>query len=793
MFLNYLKITLRNLIRHKAFSLINISGLAIGMTCCFLILIWVLDEVSYDRFHENANDIYRVIARIKNDNGITSTCWTPLPLGPSLKQEYPEVAEYARCTLGESSSLQHEDTIFNEKIYWVDPGFFQIFSFKVLEGDLENALETPTSLVITRKIAKKYFGTDQEIVGRVLKLGNRTDFKITAMIEDVPENSHLEFDIMAPISILGRVGFRFENWGAYLTMTYIQLQKNASHLDFNQKIAKVIENHQGSFTYSVDIELQPLTEIHLHSDFNGERAKVGSISNVYILSVIASFILIIACINFMNLSTARSVSRQKEIGIRKVVGAQRAQLVIQFYGESIFFAILALLVSLGLVKLLLPAFNTLAGKELTLGLAGGWRMVTAIGFITFFTGIVAGSYPAYYLSSLQPGRVLKGGTKSGTKNILLRKALVVSQFALSILLIISTTIIHSQLQFIKNKDLGYDKKNVMIIRMPALNVIRGGGRHETLKNELVKNPDVLGVAATTLNPTNMERSSIGLNWRGKEPDSQIKVNYNVVTIDFIDTMRMKVLEGRGFSSEIASDRNSVALLNEEAAKVMGFEEPIGEIITAGERIRINVIGVLKDFHFQPVHKKIEPMLIATGPVRSGYTLIRLSGKRTPETIGFIQKTWQTIYPKIPFDYHFLEEDYDRQYRAEERIGTLLNYFAILAVFIACLGLFGLASFSTEQRTKEIGIRKVLGASAVRIVLLLMKDFLKLVVIANIIAWPFAYYFMNSWLQNFAYRTSVNLLIFIAAGILSLLIAVLTVSIQSAKAASADPIKALRYE
>jgi ABC-type antimicrobial peptide transport system permease subunit len=440
----------------------------------------------------------------------------------------------------------------------------------------------------------------------------------------------------------------------------------------------------------------------------------------------------------------------------------------------------------------LSSFNTIAGKELALGLASNWQVIVSIGLITFLTGIIAGSYPAYYLSSLQPGRVLTGGSKSGKKSVLLRKILVVFQFALSILLIISTAIVHSQLQYIKNKDLGYDKKNVMIIRMPSGHTF--DSNHDTLKNELLKNPGILGVTASALNPTNMERSSIGLNWRGKDPDAQITIHYNVVNIDYIKALNMEVIEGRGFSDEIAGDRSQVALLNEEAVKVMGFENPIGEIITVYGRIEVKIIGVLKNFHFQPVHKKIDPIIVGTGPLRGGYTMIKLSGELVPETIGFIKKTWQSIYPQILFDYHFLEEDYDQLYRTEERMGTLLNYFAILAVFIACLGLFGLASFTTEQRTKEIGIRKVLGASVSRIILLLSKDFLKLVLIANILSWPLAYYLVTTWwLQNFAYRTSINWLIFILSGVFSILIALITVSVQSAKAATANPIESLRYE
>jgi len=790
MVFNIIKIAFRNLFKYKAFSLINIFGLAMGMTCCFLIMLWVLDELSFDRFHENSSEICRAIVTVKNDNGLSTSIYGPTPLGPALKREMPEVVEYTRYLAAPQLSFHHENDVFNEKVMFVDPGFFKMFSFPAIDGDLDKALAEPLSLVITRRIAKKYFRTDKDVVGKVLKMNNKWDYIVKAVIEDVPLNSHLDFDVLAPFTNLKYTGRKMDNWMRNNAITYIQLGKNVPLEPFNKKIVKYLEKHMTKFTFSEDLFFQPLEKIHLHSDFKGDKSRLGNITHVYILSIIALFILVIACINFMNLSTARSENRVTEIGVRKVVGAQRTHLIAQFYGESIFLSIVALLAALGIVILLLPYFNILSGKQLTLDLTGNWQVITGLGLITFFTGVIAGSYPAFFLSSFKPARVLQGSSKKAAKSAVLRKILVVLQFGLSVLLIISTAIVHNQLQFIKNKDLGYDKENILMIPMKSGK--RLGKSHETFKNELIKNPKVLGVTATTANPTNIEFATIAFKWKGKNPDDQVMIHYNTVTIDYIKTLGMKVKEGRGHSDKITSDRGGAALLNEEAAKVVGLKDLIGETITAGP-YKLKVIGILKDFHFQPVHKKIEPMIIVTGPIRGGITMIKLHPDQMAETISFIKRTWRNIYPITPFDYHFLDEDYDQLYRAEERMGSLLNYFAVLAVMIACLGLFGLASFTTEQRTKEIGLRKVLGATTGGIIMLLCKDFLKLVLIANVIAWPLAYYFMNNWLQNFAYRVDINLLLFLIAAVVSVFIALFTVSFQATKAAMANPVKSLRYE
>ena len=791
MLLNYIKIAFRNLFKFKAFSVINILGLAIGMTCCFLIFLWVLDELGFDRFHENYRTIARGTFNVINDNGESQSVWGPTPLGPTILEEMPEVVNATRFLPGANSSLFYNNESFAEKIIWTDPNFFEIFTFPVFDGDIKTALNEPTNLIITRRIARKYFGTDENVIGKVLKMSNKWDYKVKAVIENIPANSHLDFDVLAPFSTLKYANWQMDNWTRSNCLTYIQFQEGVNIDAFNEKISGYVESKMTNFTYSVKLSFQPLSRVHLYSDFKGDNIRLGNITHVYILSIIAIFILLIACINFMNLSTARSANRVKEIGIRKVVGAHRSHLIAQFYGESIFLSVLGLGVSIVAVMILLPYFNNLAAKQLNLDLTGDWQTIIGIIGITLLTGVIAGSYPAFFLSSFKPARVLQGSSRGTAKSIILRKVLVVLQFSLSVLLIISTATVHSQLQYIKNKDLGWDRENLMIITMKNYQLL--GKKHDTLKNELIGHPGVLDVTVTSQNPTNMEFATIGFNWRGKNPDDQILIHINSVTIDYPKTMGLKIKEGRDYDPNIVSDRAGAILLNETAVKTMGFEKPLEETVSIG-KFKLKVIGVLYDYHFQPAHQKIEPMIITTSnQIRGGNTLIRLHPDRMAETIGFVKKVWEKVNPDQPFDYHFVDEDYDRLYRAESQLGMLLNVFAGLAVFIACLGLFGLASFTTEQRTKEIGIRKVLGAPVVNIIALLCKDFLKLVLIANIIAWPLAYYAMSSWLQDFAYRVGISWLIFLVAAVLSLLIALFTVSFQTSKAAMANPIKSLRYE
>ena len=788
MLLNYLKIAYRNLFKYKAFSLINIFGLAIGMACCFLIFIWVLDEFSFENFHKNSANLYRSVVRYKSDNGVTASQWGPTALGPGLKQEMPEVVDFARVLPGSKMALHVDNIAFYDKIFFVDPSFFKMFTFPVVDGDLEDAFKSPANMIITQRMAKKYFGTDKEVIGKILKMSNQWNYTVKAVIENLPVNSHLDFDILVPFAVLKWAGYKDTDWQTVNTTTYFQLNKNVQIEDFNKKILNLIDDKLPNAENRIELYLQPLNDIHLYSEYSGE-ARQGDITQVYILSIIAAFILLIACINFMNLSTARSMNRVTEIGIRKVAGAHRTSLITQFYGESIFLSILALGIALILVVLILPSFNNLAGKQLTLDIVGNWRIILGIGLITLFTGVIAGSYPAFFLSNLKPARILQGSSRKASKSTWLRKGLVIIQFALSVILIISTAVIYSQLSYIRDKNLGYDRKDILVIDHPWEKM---GRKHETFRYELSQHPLIISAAGSYLNPTNISWGSFVFDWKGKDPGGQINIRTTAVTMEFLDTMRMKVKEGRGFDPKITSDKKRAVLLNEEAVKIMGFTDPLNETLTIGKK-KYKVIGVLDKIHFQPITSPIEPTIILTEKIMGGFTLIRIDSEKTAEAIGAIKKIWGAHFPASAFDYHFLEDDYNAMYRTEERLGSLLNYFAFLAVFIACLGLYGLASFTTEQRTKEIGIRKVLGATVPRIVVLLGKDFAKLVLIANVIGWPLAYYAMTNWLQDFAYRVDISLMIFLLTTIISMIIALATVSFQATKAALANPVRSLRYE
>lgn len=786
---NYLKIAYRNLFKYKAFSFINIMGLAIGLTCCFLIMVWVIDELSFDRFHKNSGDLYRSVVTYYTDNSEGPTSWGPAALGPVLKSEMPEVANFARVVGGSKTALHYKNVAFYDKIFFVDPSFFDMFSFPLVEGEIENIFKAPTSMVITRKTAIKYFGTDKDVVGKVLKMNNKYDYTVRGVIDNVPVNSSLDFDVLVPFTVLKWAGYKDDDWVKINTMTYFQLNQNVPYKEFNKKIFHYIEGKLQNDNIRRELYLQPLTRIHLYSDFGGNSPRQGDIKQVYILSLIAIFILLIACINFMNLSTARSMNRVTEIGIRKVVGASRLNLIIQFYGESIFLSILALFFALGFSALLLPYFNNLAGKQLTLDILREGNVILGFGLITLVTGLIAGSYPAFYLSALKPARILQGSSRKASTGAFLRKALVVLQFGLSVMLIICTAIVFSQLSFIRNTDLGYDKDNVVVIRHDWS---RMGRKHKTFRQELIKHPLIISAAASQMNPTNIAYGTINFNWKDKDPESQIAINSSAVSPEYLETMKMKVKIGRGFNDQTKSGRKGEAVLNEEAVRIMGLTDPIDEIITSG-RLKYRIVGVLPKIHFQPLNTTIKPTVIYTGQIMGGSTYVRIDPGNIPEAVGAVQQVWRKHFPTTPLDYHFLDEDYSNLYRSEERMGTLLNYASFLAVLIACLGLFGLASFTTEQRTKEIGIRKVLGATVPGIIALLGKDFAKLVLLANVIAWPVAYYIMNNWLQDFAFRVSINFLIFLVIALLSVILALLTVSFQATKAALANPVKSLRYE
>ncbi len=786
MIVNYLKIAFRNMKRHKGYSFINIAGLAIGMAICILILLWVQDELNFDRFHENAENIYRVYMNDQNYGVVWPI--VSIPVGPALKQEFPEVIDSVRV-IDFSGLVTWEEKKYDEIGAYVDPSFFEIFSFPFVKGDSKTALLAPSSIVITQEMAKKFFGTEDPL-GKNLKLNDTLDLTVTGVIKDMPQNSHIHFAFLLPFDIFEKRDREPTHWGRFQIYTYVMLQDSTPFKDFENKIVGLLQEH--NVGEGPKLGLEPLTRIHLYAVDGG-----GDMRYVYVFSIIAVFILVIACINFMNLTTARSSTRAKEVGMRKVTGAQRADLIKQFMGESVLFSLIALALATVLVILILPAFNILADKQLALNTQGNWNSILGFVGIALFTGLLAGSYPALFLSSFKPVNILSGSlipTSKRTKKTVFRKALVVLQFSISVFLIISTFVIFKQLHFIRNRNLGYQKEHIVTIPLRG----NAAQQYEAFKSELSRDSRISHVAATSELPILIGYVHIGYDWEGKDPEKRARMNELLVDHDFIETMNMTVVQGRGFSKDYATDASEACIINEAAVKAMEIESPVGKRFSAPahEGMRdYTIIGVVKDFHFRPLHDEIDPLVMFIAPEKFNFLCIRVRSDISdlPGTLGYIESVWNKFTPSFPFKYNFLDSTFDKLYKSEQKTGSVFGYFTFLAIFISCLGLFGLASQMTEMRTKEIGIRKVFGASVSGITLLLSKDFLKWVVVANVIAWPTAYFAMNKWLQNFAYRTSFGIEIFFLSGLLALVIALITVSFQSIKAAVADPVDSLRYE
>jgi putative ABC transport system permease protein len=782
---NYLKVILRNIRKHKGYSFINITGLAIGMACCLLISIWVLDELSYDRFHTNASLLYRVEEDQQYSGRVFHVTVTPHPLGPALVEEIPEIVDATRYVWSGGLLFRYgEKAFFEYLIRAVDPSFFQMFTFPFIKGDKNRALESAHSLVISEDIAEKYFG-EKDPLGKVITVNNTHEFKVDGVVKNVPHNSIFQFDALIPYAFLETIGRTNLEFGNNSIGTYVQLSPNATMDQVNAKISGFIKAKVPDSV--TDLTLKPFTSIHLHSYWGYEK-DAGAIQYVYMFSIIALFVLLIACINFMNLSTARSSNRAKEVGMRKVVGALKSHLIRQFYGESMVFAFIALILAVIIVTIMLPVFSNFADKDLSWNVGGITAILIGLIAITFFTGLVAGSYPALFLSAFQPVKVIRGTLKSGTASSWFRKILVVVQFSLSILLVIGTVVVYQQLTYMKNKRLGWDREQLVYIRL------RDDVRkvYDTLKTELEKDPLVLNVTASSELPSYIGSNSSNFDWEGKDPNFTTLISNNSVDFDFIDTLKIEMKEGRSFSKQYSSDATSGFIINEEVANLMGRDSVVGESCMFFGR-KGTIIGVMKNWHYQPVRNKIEPLAIYIAPEWNRVMLIRIPSGDISESIKSIEQVWKQVIPTYPFEYYFLDERFDQMYRAEESIGTLLKYFTVLAVFVACLGLFGLASFTSEQRTKEIGIRKVLGAKVSNITALLCREFFLLVILSNVIAWPVAYFLMKSWLQGYAYRTSLSVFIFMAAMGIALLVALMSVSFQAIRAATANPVESLRYE
>jgi predicted permease len=772
---NYLKITWRNIRNNKVYSFINIMGLAVGMACCILILLWVQDELNYDKFHENYSDLYRTIPELQG----TKFSSNPLALAAVFKEQYPEVRKITRfCS--RYWLMKYGDRVHNERGALVDDDFLNIFTFPLIEGAPETVLASRDSIVLTERAAAKYFG-EQDPIGKSLLINNDINLIVTGILKDVPRNSHLQFDFLAPMKLMGERG---EISWSYEARTYALLDKNVSLQDFSEKISGFVMEHDKRTNQKVVLHIQPLSKVHLYS-LNG----TDPILYIYIFLTIAIAILIIACINFVNLTTARSNTRAKEIGMRKVVGAEKADIIRQFIGESVTLSTLALLVAIGLVYLILPAFNNLAAKQLTLDVTGDVPTLFLLLGIILFTGLASGSYPAFMLSSFKPVNILRRGKlQSGSGGFVLRRILVVSQFTATIVLIIGTIVMYKQLDYIRNKDIGLDRDHVLAISMNS--ELRKAYR--AFKNEIKQNPNVINVTAARRIPTNIGHIN-PVYWEGKGPEDYVTMTDASVDYDYFETLGMQIIQGRSFSEEYATDMENY-VLNEEAARITELESPIGKMFSCWEAEGI-IIGIVKNFHTSSLHTEIGPVIFTLSQRHGShrYIFAKIRPNDIPGTIGYLEKKAAEFAPNNLFEYTFLDDEFNRQYGNDQRRGEIYRAFTFLAIFISCLGLFGMASFTAEQRTKEIGIRKVLGASVMNIVALISKDFIVLLIVSNVIAWPVAYYLMDKILSNYAYRTSIAAWVFVVSGMMAVFIALLTVCIKIVKAAFSNPVDSLRYE
>jgi len=802
MFHNYVKIALRNIIRHKGHTFINITGLAVGLATCILITLWVTDELSFDRFHQNANCIYRLCHELTMGGASRGAPTGSDPMAPAIQAACPEIAAITRINSGDRVEVAYGNSrFFEENILYADSQFFSVFTFPLNQGDPQTALARAHCVVITRDIARKYFG-DNDPLGQTLRVGGSDDFTVTGVIDRVPSNSHLSFDFLLSFRSLypneSNEGWR---WGTLSTFTYLRTQPDAKVEDLESKISSIIDERFGNALAErnilLKVHLQPLTEIHLYSDFEGEEIaqQQGDIAYVLLFMAIAAGVLLIACANFINLTTAGSSVRMKEVGVRKTFGADRRRLMLQFLLESTLLAVLALVVAVFLIEAALPSFNTVVQRELDLEyLSHPWIIP---GFLLFavLVGVVAGFYPSISLSMTKPIATLKAIHGPTTSRSTLRSVLVVGQYTISIALIIGTVMIYNQVDYLRNKKLGFAEDQVLVIRglgrLPA-------STSNVLRSEIAQ---ISGVVEASQSVSVPGENAQMTNFRLERSDAE-DLLMGVIYADesFQPTYGLDLAEGRNFSSQMGSDSEEALLINETAAREFGWKDPIGRVIY--NRIYTqdgfiwqprNVIGVVKDFHYSDLRERIEPLAILWWRPNFTYLSVRVETTEISRTLDMIRDRWNGLSDQAPFDYFFADQGFAEQYRAEEQLIKIAGSFSLLAIFVACLGLFGMASHTARRRTKEIGIRKVLGASTKRVAALLIGELVSRVLLANILAWPIAYYVMNRWLQAFAYRTSISPLVFVISGATSLVVAIATVGFQAVRAAHANPVESLKYE
>jgi putative ABC transport system permease protein len=789
---NFLKLALRSMWKQKGYSFLNIFGLALGMACSILILLWIRDEKSTDNYHTNGDRIYSIYERQYYDGKVSAFFGSPGILSDEMKKVLPEVEMASGFNWSSKATFQVGDKILKEEGRDAGADFFRMFSYPLLQGTPATALSTPVSIAISRKMAADFFGSPQAAIGQVIRFENRRQYKVTAVFEDLPENTSNKFDYLINWTSWLDDNAWAKDWGNNGPQCFILLRKDANPALFTKKLTHFLDTYnkdQGK-TFHIELDMERFGDVYLHSNFVNGRIEGGRIEYVRLFSIVAIFILLIACINFMNLTTARSLRRAKEIGIRKVVGAVRPALIRQFFGEAIVLSAFSIILALGMVLLLLPAFNQLTGKSIgfPFDVSSFWLSLLAL---TLITGIVSGSYPALFLSAFQPIRVLKGSMKFSSGATWFRKGLVVFQFVLSIMLIIGTIVVSQQVDYVQSVDLGYDRENLLYIPMegdlPA--------NYKPFREAALQMPGVTAVTHVNQDPTNLENGTGGVDWDAKSPNNLVMFTNVAVGYEFVKTMKLKLVTGREFSPGYLTDTAGY-MLNEEALRRIGYKDPIGRRLTMWGK-KGTIVGIVKDFHFTSLHDRIQPLIIRFGEdsdnIKYGSIIVRVRGGSTRQTLAGLEQLCHTMNPKFPFSFRFADDEYRELYKGESIVHSLSNCFAVLAIVICCLGLLGLTMFTAEQRTKEFGIRKVLGARPGTLFSLLSNEFLGLVLLAFLVASPLAFWAMFQWLKNFAYHTSLHWWVLLLAGMIALMIALLTVSFQAVKVAMANPIKSLRTE
>lgn len=794
MFQNLIKVALRVIRKDLFYSFFNIAGLTIGITSSIFLLLYVLNELSYDRYHENSDNIYRVVSHISEPDDAFDWAVAQIPFAPQVKEDYPEVVQYVRYIDAGRTLFKKDDSFFYEDdVYFVDSTVFEVFSWKLISGNPETALNEPKSIVVTRSFSERYFGTDDP-VGSSIETTSGELYKVTGLMEDVPQNSHLKFSALVSRNTLPR---QMGSWGNFGVYTYLLLPEDTDYKQFESKISEMYDKYMAQIFEAMGIKIEyvlhPLPWIHLNSDYEAEPEPTGSKAYIYIFSIVALFMLVIASINYMNLATARSTRRAREVGLRKVMGSSRGLLIFQFLTESIILTIISVILSLLLVKLLMPEFNLLSGKLLDFSSLFQMNMILSLIGIIVLLGVVGGSYPAFYLSRFNPEKVLKGEVTSGYKKFSFRKVLVVIQFSISLVMIVSTWVVYSQIGFLKNKDVGFDKTNVIRLNLSTRDMVR---QSDVFKEELVANPQIINVGTTNTRVGGgsgksifMVETSEGMDERG--------VNFGVCDDAYIETLGITILEGRDFSLKQMADTATGVLINETMAKRMNWDNPIGKKVQIGsdgdnENPVARVVGLMKDFNQTGLYNEVESYLLMFR-LDNRVIYVKFKDNDVTSTIDYIEKKWKEVFQGIPFEYHSLEEDFSNQFEEDQKRGLILAVFSILIIIIASLGLYGLSSYTVEQRTKEIGIRKVLGANVGNITGMISKEFFILILISMIIAFPVAYFLMKNWLQNYTYQTSLSIWIFVLSGLAIMIIAFVTISYHTLRAGNANPVDSIRQD